>query len=71
MNYRGQVKGGVVVFEQAPPPDGALVQVEVVESAGTDPSIWQKLKKYSGAVEGLPTDMARDHDHYIHGSPKK
>jgi len=31
----------------------------------------QRLKRFAGAVRGLPSDMARNHDHYLHGLPKK
>ena len=68
MEFRGQVKGGVVVFDNGSPPEGAAVRVEVV---APQKSIWQKLRNYSGTVKGLPADMARNHDHYIHGAPKK
>ena len=68
MEFRGQVKGGVVVFDNGSPPEGTVVRVEVVAA---QESIWQKLRKYSGTVKGLPSDMARNHDHYIHGAPKK
>jgi len=68
MEFRGQVKGGVVVFDNGQPPEGAVVRVEVIAA---QQSIWQKLRKYSGTVKGLPADMARNHDHYIHGAPKK
>jgi hypothetical protein len=77
MVYRGQVKGGVVVFEAAAPPEGADVRVEVegrAQPAATvqhGPSIWDKLKELSGAVDDLPADFARNHDHYIHGTRKK
>jgi hypothetical protein len=75
MTYRGQVKGGVVVFEEAIPPEGATVRVEVesppAQVAGDEPSLWDKLRRFSGAAKGLPPDMARNHDHYIHGGRKK
>ena len=29
------------------------------------------LKRFAGAVKRLPSDMARNHDHYLHGRPKK
>jgi len=70
MQFHGRVKDGVVVFEDGAPPEGVEVRVEIV-SADEAPSIWDKLKKYSGSVKGLPPDMARNHDHYIHGGPKK
>jgi mRNA-degrading endonuclease RelE of RelBE toxin-antitoxin system len=31
----------------------------------------RRLKKFAGAVRGLPADMAENHDHYLHGRPKK
>lgn len=71
MEYRGYVKGGVVIFERSKPPEGSSVRVEVVLAQAAEPSIWDKLRKYSGTVEGLPSDMARNHDHYIHGGPKR
>jgi len=29
------------------------------------------LKEFIGAAEDLPSDLARNHDHYLHGAPKK
>ena len=28
-------------------------------------------RKFAGKVRGLPPDMALNHDHYLHGLPKK
>ena len=72
MEYRGHVKGGVVIFEAEAPPEGAAVRVQLApEASAAGASLWDKLRKYSGAVTGLPPDMARNHDHYIHGGPRK
>ena len=77
MEYSGQVKGGVVVFENGTPPEGAQVRVEVVEpgdNAGPTKQgggIWSKLLELAGTAKGLPPDMAEQHDHYIHGTPKR
>ena len=76
MVYRGQVKGGVVVFETAAPPEGAAVRVEAEGRQAQAPalgqtSIWDKLKELSGVLDDLPADFARNHDHYIHGARKK
>lgn len=77
MEFRGKISGGVVVFDNGTPPEGSLVRVEVIVPASPvpecseEPTIWEKLKKYSGTVEGLPPDFARNHNHYIHGAPKK
>jgi hypothetical protein len=38
------------------------------DRAGT---LGQRLMKFAGAAHGLPRDLARNHDHYIHGAPKK
>jgi len=27
--------------------------------------------KYAGVCKGLPSDLARNHDHYLYGVPKK
>ena len=29
------------------------------------------LLKIAGRIEGLPADLARNHDHYLHGLPHK
>ena len=31
----------------------------------------RRLKQFAGAVRGLPSGMARNHDHYLHGRAKK
>ena len=35
------------------------------------PSIWDKLLRLAGTAKGLPPDLARNHDHYLHGLPKR
>lgn len=32
-------------------------------------TIGDVLLQVAGTAEGLPRDMARNHDHYLHGSP--
>ena len=29
------------------------------------------LLKIAAGIEGLPSDLARNHDHYLHGLPRK
>ena len=31
----------------------------------------RRWMRFAGAVKGLPSDMALNHDHYLHGQPKK
>ena len=71
MTYRGHVENGrILLDEPAPLPEGAEVKVEVVETSGAPPTIWDKLRGIAGTVEG-PEDWAENHDHYIHGTPKR
>ncbi len=30
-----------------------------------------ELLKIAARIEGLPSDLARNHDHYLHGLPQK
>ena len=38
---------------------------------GESPSIWDQLLLWAGKCEGLPPDLAENHDHYLHGRPRK
>lgn len=70
MVYRGQIKNGVIVLEGSPSlTEGTVVQVEPIEQ--TTQTLGEKLMELAGIAEGLPSDMAEQHDHYIHGCPKK
>jgi hypothetical protein len=72
--YMGEVRDGVVVFEGTPPalPNGTKVRVEPVDTdALSTPTLADRLRSVIGAVEGLPSDFAEQHDHYIHGTPKR
>ena len=72
MKYNGTIKGGVVVLEgNATLGEGTRVQVEPVEMPPGPPTLGQRLKRFSGAAKRLPNDMAQNHDHYLHGRPKK
>ncbi|CAA9418935.1 MAG: hypothetical protein AVDCRST_MAG64-2754 [uncultured Phycisphaerae bacterium] len=79
MTYRGQVRNGVVVFDgSAPLADGTLVDVAPADTAaatpagaGAEPTWAEVLKEVIGKAEGLPSDLARNHNHYLHGSPKR
>ena len=72
MVYRGHVKNGVVVLDETPDlPEGAEVKVDVVTAEEREPTLGARLMKYAGKLEGLPPDLARNHDHYLHGAPKK
>jgi hypothetical protein len=70
MTYHGHVKNGQIVLDAPVPlPDGAEVKVDILSADG--PSIWDKLLALAGTAEGLPPDLAENHDHYLYGVPKK
>jgi hypothetical protein len=36
------------------------------------PQSWgEALLEVAGTAEGLPNDFARNHDHYLHGAPRR
>jgi hypothetical protein len=76
MVYRGIVKNGVVVLgEGAKLAEGTEVHIEPVargeSTAGEGPTLLEQLSDVIGSVPELPPDMAQQHDHYLHGAPKR
>jgi len=80
MSYRGRVSNGIVVLENPKAlPEGTAVRVQALKEGklrrkklpGTAPDIWTKLLKLAGMAKGLPADLARNHDHYAHGAPRR
>lgn len=84
MSYRGRIRNGVVILDpSAHLPEGSEVEVRPVGSNGDEESIAHShdpargttlLDRYGdvvGIANGLPTDFAANHDHYIHGTPKR
>jgi hypothetical protein len=75
--YTGEVRNGVVVFEGSAPavPSGTKVRIELIEPIETEldstPTLAERYASIIGIVEGLPADMAEEHDHYIHGTPRR
>jgi hypothetical protein len=71
MEYEGTIKNGVVVIENgAALPEGTRVRVVPVTEVLRE-TLGQRLLRFSGTAKGLPPDMARNHDHYLHGAPKR
>ncbi len=70
MTYRGHVENGLVVFdERVDLTDGTEVQVQpVLQQPST---LAERFRDMIGCVSDLPADMAENHDHYIHGTPKR
>ena len=72
MTYLGTVSNGVVILPlEARLPEGAQVRVEPIADAAPPESVGKKLLALAGTVKDLPEDFAENHDHYIHGAPKR
>ncbi len=70
--YTGEIRDGVVVFESTPPlAEGTKVRVEPVEVSTQTRTLAERLSSVIGRAKGLPPDLAEQHDHYLHGQPKK
>jgi hypothetical protein len=72
----GKVVNGVVILDQPGKlEDGTKVRVKPVpehpDTEGDISSLREMLLSFAGTVEGLPPDMALNHDHYLYGVPKK
>ena len=75
----GTVKNGTVILDKgAELPEGARVVVQVQttrpngEPSGTDaPTLADALLAWAGRDDSLPEDGSKNHDHYLHGLPKK
>jgi hypothetical protein len=50
-------------------PSGITVQVVPVEEE--IPTLYEMLKDWDGIATDLPSDLAANIDHYVHGHPKK
>jgi hypothetical protein len=77
MELYGTVRNGVVVLEAAAKlPEGSRVRVEPVGAAtdevteAAEPILKKLTRQFGGRIKG-PSDWAQNHDHYIHGTPKR
>jgi predicted DNA-binding antitoxin AbrB/MazE fold protein len=71
MVYKGHIENGVVVLDESVSlPEGTQVQVEPVETENI-PTLAEQFKDIIGIIDDLPEDFAEQHDHYIHGTPKR
>lgn len=83
MTFEGHIENGQIVLDQdAPLLEGMKVRVEILQKEvlpqnGTDkavdelPTLYERMKSVVGMAEGLPEDYAINHDHYLHGQPKR
>jgi hypothetical protein len=85
MTINGHVENGKIVLDEAVAlTEGMKVRVEIVAPAGDSaanqresveeddgPTLYERMKPLIGIIKDGPPDFARNHDHYIHGTPKK
>jgi hypothetical protein len=81
MTFRGTMKNGVVVLENPTRiPEGAPVSVRVLKqrrgsarqfAKNDGHTLYDTLKNVIGKAKGMPSDAARNHDHYLYGVPKR
>jgi hypothetical protein len=71
MSLDGRVINGVIVLDDGKLEEGTRVEVIVRPAEDKKPTLSERLLKHAGTVPDLPPDMAEQHDHYIHGTPKR
>lgn len=78
MTVRARIQDGrVVLAAPLPLADGTEVELDVrpvrptSQGASSSPSMLEELQDLAGTVEGLPADIAENHDHYLYGTRKK
>jgi hypothetical protein len=71
MTYKGTVINGVVVLPpEAVLPDGAEVEVNIVDQVEGESGFLRELLKLSKERD-WPDDFALNHSHYMKGHPEK
>ena len=77
MTYQGHIENGKIVLDAAPVlAEGASVVVTIVENTAEPkereiPTLYERMKPFIGAIDGLPPDASQNIDHYLYGHPKK
>ncbi len=71
MDLEGVVHDGVIIPDDASAlPEGTRVRIS--PSAVVSPKTFaERYAQFLGAIPGLPTDLAEQHDHYRLGKPKR
>jgi hypothetical protein len=74
MVLEGTIRNGTIVLDQPPLlPDGTRIEVVVKEETEENQpkTLRDVLLHSAGCLSDLPADFAEQHDHYIHGTPKR
>ena len=78
MTYRGKYRNGTVVLPKGVNiPEGTEVEVTLIRPAAnesiqaSESTFYERYKEFIGVLDGLPSDLAENHDHYLYGTPKR
>ncbi len=79
MTIEGYIEnGGLVLSSPITLSDGTRVTVlveplceEPAKAGEKFPSLYERMKPVIGKAKGLPSDLANNHDHYLHGQAKR
>jgi len=72
MSFTGTVENGVVKLPaNAALPNGTKVRVEAISNPTGKNQLTRRLVSIASKARNLPEDLAAEHDHYIHGTPKR
>ena len=58
-------------IEKLSPQERQQLRERLMHRALSQPTLWEKLRSIAGTAKGLPEDFAANHDHYLHGLPKR
>lgn len=75
MEMEATIQGGVAVpIGECSLPEGTKVRI-TADGPTSESTIWEKLVELGRKADlretNLPADLAENHDHYLHGLPKK
>jgi hypothetical protein len=78
VTYRGKYKNGTVVLPKGVDiREGAEVEVTPIgrpsngSSHEGESSFYERYKEFIDVLDGLPSDLAENHDYYLYGAPKR
>lgn len=72
MTLSGIVQNGQIVLEPGVClPEGTRVTVVAEVATSVPRTAKELLQQFAGCMTDLPSDLARNHDHYLHGTPKQ
>jgi hypothetical protein len=72
VTLEGTVRNGAIVLDDpAALTDGMRVEVTIKPLLKAASPLGEILRRHAGKAEGLPEDMAEQHDHYLHGTPRR